>query len=175
MLKSRKTNNRKPLMAILLAILMLSSVIFVVSCSDSNGDMPVISDETETQPIETADKPTPEATKAETKVIAKIVDILEDMALEIEEMEEQVDTLNDYAEELDEDLGDVEDYLFGDDDDCDCCDDDDCDCCDCCDDEEFFEVECPKCGEVICLDEDFDADEVICPACNETIPLEDEE
>lgn len=112
--------------------------------------------------------------KAETKVIAKIVDILEDMALEIEEMEEQVDTLNDYAEELDEDLGDVEDYLFGEDE-CDCdCDDDECDCCDCCD-EDFFEVECPKCGEVICLDEDFDADEVICPACNETIPLEDEE
>ena len=49
--------------------------------------------------------------KAETKVIAKIVDILEDMALEIEEMEEQVDTLNDYAEELDEDLGDVEDKI----------------------------------------------------------------
>ena len=113
-------------------------------------------------------------TKAESKIIAKMVDILEDMALEIEEMEEQVDTLNDYAEELDEDLGDVEDYLFGDEDDCDCCDDDDCDCCDCCD-EEFFEVECPKCGEIICLDEDFDADEVICPACNETIPLEDEE
>lgn len=110
--------------------------------------------------------------KTETKVIAKIVDILEDMALEIEEMEEQVDTLNEYAEELDQDLGAVEEYVF--DDECDCCDDDDCDCCDCCD-EDFFEVECPKCGEVICLDEDFDADEVICPACNETIPLEDEE
>ena len=110
--------------------------------------------------------------KTETKVIAKIVDILEDMALEIEEMEEQVDTLNEYAEELDQDLGAVEEYVY--DDECDCCDDDDCDCCDCCD-EDFFEVECPKCGEVICLDEDFDADEVICPACNETIPLEDEE
>ena len=110
--------------------------------------------------------------KTETKVIAKIVDILEDMALEIEEMEEQVDTLNEYAEELDQDLGAVEEYVF--DDECDCCDDDDCDYCDCCD-EDFFEVDCPKCGEVICLDEDFDADEVICPACNETIPLEDEE
>lgn len=109
--------------------------------------------------------------KTETKVITKIVDILEDMALEIEEMEGQVDTLNEYAEELDQDLGAVEEYVF---DDCDCCDDDDCDCCDCCDDD-FFEVECPKCGEVICLDEDFDADEVICPSCNESIPLEDEE
>lgn len=110
--------------------------------------------------------------KAETKIIEKIVDILEDMALEIEEMEETVDTLNDYAEELDEDLGDVEDYLFGDDDECDCCDDDECDCC--CDDG-FLEIECPKCGEIICVDEDYDADEIICPACNEKIDIDDEE
>ena len=111
--------------------------------------------------------------KQETKIIEKIVDILEDMALEIEEMEESVDTLNDYAEELDEDLGDVEDYLFGDDEcDCDCCDDDyDCDC-DCCDDG-FLEIECPKCGEIVCLEEDFDADEIVCPACNEKIEIDD--
>ena len=109
--------------------------------------------------------------KAETKVIAKIVDILEDMALEIEEMEESVDTLNDYAEELDEDLGDVEDYLFGDDDECDCCDDDDCDCC--CD-EGFLEIDCPNCGETICVDEDYNAEELICPACNEKINLDEE-
>ena len=111
--------------------------------------------------------------KQETKIIEKIVDILEDMALEIEEMEESVDTLNDYAEELDEDLGDVEDYLFGDDEcDCDCCDDD-CDCdCDCCDDG-FLEIECPKCGEIVCLEEDFDADEIVCPACNEKIEIDD--
>ncbi|MBE6718317.1 MAG: hypothetical protein E7574_03560 [Ruminococcaceae bacterium] len=109
--------------------------------------------------------------KQETKVIAKIVDILEDMALEIEEMEESVDTLNDYAEELDEDLGDVEDYLFGEDDDCDCCDDDcDCDCCD----EGFLEIDCPKCGETICIDEDYDEDEIICPACNEKIDIDED-
>lgn len=108
--------------------------------------------------------------KQETKIIEKIVDILEDMALEIEEMEETVDTLNDYAEELDEDLGDVEDYLFGEDDECDCCDDDcDCDCCD----EGFLEIDCPKCGETICIDEDYDEDEIICPACNEKIEIDD--
>ena len=108
--------------------------------------------------------------KQETKIIEKIVDILEDMALEIEEMEESVDTLNDYADELDEDLGDVEDYLFGEDDECDCCDDDcDCDCCD----EGFLEIDCPKCGETICIDEDYDEDEIICPACNEKIEIDD--
>ena len=77
--------------------------------------------------------------KQETKIIEKIVDILEDMALEIEEMEENVDTLNDYAEELDEDLGDVEDYLFGDDE------------CDCCDDEEFLDEDCEDCE--VCIEE----------------------
>ena len=112
--------------------------------------------------------------KQETKIIEKIVDILEDMALEIEEMEESVDTLNDYAEELDEDLGDVEDYLFGEDE-CDCCDDDDdCDCCDCID-EGFLEIECPKCGEIICIDEDYEEDAIICPACNEKLAIEDED
>ena len=112
--------------------------------------------------------------KQETKIIEKIVDILEDMALEIEEMEESVDTLNDYAEELDEDLGDVEDYLFGDEDDCDCCDDDDCDCCDCLDDG-FFEIECPECNEIICVDEDFEGDVIECPACNKKFNIEDED
>ena len=62
------------------------------------------------------------------------------------------------------------DYLFGEDDECDCCDDDcDCDCCD----EGFLELECPKCGEVICIDEDYDEDEIICPACNEKIEIDD--
>ena len=111
--------------------------------------------------------------KAETKVIEKIIDILEDMALEIEEMEETVDTLNDYAEELDEDLGDVEDYLFGEDE-CDCdCDDDECDFCDCEDD--FFEIECPECGDIICVDEDYEGDKIFGPSCNKEFKIIDED
>lgn len=108
----------------------------------------------------------------ETKILDKIIDILEDMALEIEELEYSVDTVKEYAEELDEDLGDVEEYLFGEDE-CDC-DDDDCDCCDCCDDG-FFEIECPECGEIICVDEDFEGDVIECPACNKQFKIEDED
>ena len=108
----------------------------------------------------------------EKKILDKIIDILEDMALEIEDMEESIDTLGEYAEELDEDLGDVEEYLFGEDE-CDC-DDDDCDCCDCCDDG-FFEIECPECGEIICVDEDFEGDVIECPACNKQFKIEDED
>ena len=87
----------------------------------------------------------------------------------------------DYCEELDEDLGDVEEVLLEDeeydedewDDDCCDCDCDDCDCdgdcddcdCDCCCDEDYFEIVCPSCGETVCFDESVNAEELICPAC----------
>ena len=110
----------------------------------------------------------------EGKLILALIDLVSDMATAISELEEDVDTAFDYCEELDEDLGAVEEMLL-DDEDCDCdCDDCDCDCddcdCDCdCDDEdeEYFEVECPACGEVICFDSTIDPEELVCPACGE--------
>lgn len=81
-------------------------------------------------------------TSKEGKIISEILDILTDMADEIAGLNEDVDTLYDYADELDADLGEVESELYGEFDDCDCldCEDfDDCDCdgdCACCSDEE---------------------------------------
>ena len=114
-------------------------------------------------------------TTKEGKLIAALIDLVGDMADAIEQLDEDIDTLSDYVEELDEDLGSVEELLY---DDCDCCDcdDDDCDCdgncCDCdeeCElaDEDFFEVECPACGETICFDGSIDPEELACPACGE--------
>ena len=112
-------------------------------------------------------------TTKEGKLIAALLDIVADMADAIEQLDEDLDTLNDYVEELDEDLGSVEELLY-DDCDCDCDDDFECDgnCCDCdedCElaDEDFFEVECPACGEVICFDGSIDPEELACPACGE--------
>ena len=107
----------------------------------------------------------------EGKLILALLDLVSDMAEEIAELEEDVDTVFDYCEELDEDLGAVEEMLL-DDEDCDCddcdCDCDDCDCdCDLDDEEEYFEVECPACGEVICFDSSIDPEELVCPACGE--------
>ena len=116
-----------------------------------------------------------DAATKEGKLIAALIDLVSDMADAIEELEEDVDTALDYCEELDEDLGAVEEMLLDDDCDCDCCDDDfecdgDCDCCDedcelC--DEDYFEVECPACGETICFDGSIDPEELACPACGE--------
>ena len=124
---------------------------------------------------------------AEGKLIAALIDMVDEMAKTIEILDATIDELNDYIEEIDEDLGDVEEYLCEEDecdcdcDDCDCdCDDCDCDCdCDCCDcdeDGDFFEIECPSCGEIICFDASIDPEDLICPACHAKIAcLVDEE
>ena len=108
----------------------------------------------------------------EGKLILALIDLVSDMADSIAELEEDVDTALDYCEELDEDLGEVEQLLIDEDEDCDCdccCDDCDEDCCDDCDldEEDYFEVECPGCGETICFDGSIDPEELVCPACGE--------
>ncbi|MEG2117597.1 MAG: hypothetical protein RRY76_00155 [Clostridia bacterium] len=84
----------------------------------------------------------------EGKIIKAIAELLEGVTLSISDLEEETKRINDYVEELDEDLAGVEDELYGDDE-CDCgcgdCDDDDddswswdndeeCHCGDCCED-----------------------------------------
>ena len=104
----------------------------------------------------------------EKKILSAVVDLLDDMALAVTEIEEDIDYLSDYAEELDSDLGDVERDIY------DCEDDDcDCDCCDCEDDEDYYEAVCPKCGEIIYLDEDLlQCDDILCPECGEKLICE---
>ena len=124
-----------------------------------------------------------ESTK-EGKLLAALIDLVGEMTDAIAEIDEDLDTLNDYIEEIDEDLGSVEEMLY--DCDCDCDDDCDCDgnCCDCDEDCEladgdYFEVECPSCGEVVCFDESIDPEDLACPACGEKfeciIPVDEDE
>ena len=108
----------------------------------------------------------------EGKVIAALLDLVSEMALAIEDLEDEVAELGEYIEEIDEDLGDVEELLYEDEEDYD--DDYECDgdCCNCdeeCDlaDDDFYEVECPSCGEIVCFDESVDPEDLACPACGE--------
>lgn len=97
----------------------------------------------------------------EGKLFDKMLGIIGDMAESIAKLEDECKNLRAYIEEIDEDLGALEEEWYCDDDDCDCCDDDDCDCCDC------YEITCPACGEQVCLDEDIDPSNITCPACGE--------
>jgi len=114
----------------------------------------------------------------EGKVLLAVIDMISDMAEDITDIAEDIEYLDEYIEELDEDLGALEEYVYELDDECeyDECEDCECDCddCDCdCeyngedDDEEYFEVECPSCGETVCFDSTIDPEELICPSCGE--------
>ncbi len=105
----------------------------------------------------------------EKKILAAVVDLLDDMAIAVTEAEEEIDRLDEYCEELDSDLGDVESDIY------ECDDDDECDCCDCddCDDDDYYEAVCPKCGEIIYLDDELlGCDDILCPKCGEKLICE---
>ena len=108
--------------------------------------------------------------KDEVKIIKELIAVLEDVAYEIEEQDEIMGEMQEQLDAVDEDLDELEEFVYEDFDDCDCCDDD-CDC-GCCDDD-YFEVECPACGEVICLDESIlDEGSIECPACHENLEFD---
>ncbi len=98
-----------------------------------------------------------DANSSEVKLINGIIDLLGDVTEAIEEIDCDLETLSDYADELDEDLGAVEEYIY---DDCDCCCDDDCDCCD-----DLYCVECPSCGAVNHFDDAADPEDLECEEC----------
>jgi len=106
----------------------------------------------------------------EAKVLSAIIELLDDMTFAVEELEEQQDLINEDLDDLDEIVGELEEYVY-DDCDCDCCDCDDCDC----DGIDFEDVTCPACGAEIELDDDIISDDCsyfICPECNEKIDID---
>lgn len=94
----------------------------------------------------------------EGKLLNAMLDVIVDMADELEMLDEKQDDMLDLISEIAED-------------DCDC------DCCDCDDDLDYFEIQCEKCGHTICLDEDLldSDDDIVCPVCGEVIELEFED
>lgn len=132
-----------------------------------------------------------DTTTSEGKIIKALAELCDQMAAEIETLRDELDVANEYIEELDEDLGSVEEVVYDvdddcccdDEDDCDCCDcddDDDCDCCDCgcdCDDdeEEFYVAMCPHCGGKVYFDDSVNPEDVVCPACQKPLITDEDE
>ena len=117
-----------------------------------------------------------EGNSKEGKIISEMLTLIGDMADKINALEADNKELHEYVEELDQDLGEVEEELyFGDD--YDDYEDDDYEDYDDLNDEEdydgeddgFYEIECPSCGELVCFDDSLEVDELVCPACGEKI------
>lgn len=123
--------------------------------------------------------------KAENKLLLEMLSVMEEMAQQLAETNEDLDELSDYIEDMDADLAEVEEMIFEDDDcdcgcDCDDCDCDDCDDCDCdCDCEQELSFDCPNCGKTVMIkasDIDFD-ESPVCSACGQPffVDVEDED
>ena len=110
----------------------------------------------------------------EGKILTELLSLVGDMADKIAALDADNKKLREYVEELDQDLGSVEEDLYVDDgddydeddeeeDDTDE-DDEDMD-----DDSGYYELICPSCGEHICFDDSLEPDELVCPACGQKV------
>ena len=101
------------------------------------------------------------------KVLTAISDILEDLAYDLEDAQDSLAEVGEQVELIDEDLEALENDYYEDDDECDC---------DCCDDDDCYEVECPNCGETICIDGSIvEEGEMECPNCGEHLEFDYDE
>ena len=106
--------------------------------------------------------------KKEGKLLAAIIDLLEDIALEIEDIEDEQAELSEGLDAVSDDLEDVEDLVFEDYDDDDEYEEDELD-----EDEDCYATTCPTCEETIYFDESILEDgEVICPNCGEKLEFD---
>ena len=109
--------------------------------------------------------------KKEGKLLAAIIDVLEDIALELSDIEDAQEELGDGLDAVSDDLEDVEDLLYGEDDEDD--DEDAYELDDLGEDEECYATTCPTCEETIYFDESVLEDgEVICPNCGEKLEFD---
>ena len=98
----------------------------------------------------------------EGKLFNAIIDTLDDLAMSVSDMDDELDVINEELDAIGEELTDVEEDLYGEDDECDCDDDDD-----------VYSVVCPTCGEEIYLDESLlDQGGIKCPACGEELEFD---
>ena len=105
--------------------------------------------------------------KKEGKLLSAIIDVLEDIALEIEDIEDEQAELADGLDAVSDDLEDVEDIVFGDDEDDEYYEDD------LDEDEDCYATTCPTCEETIYFDESILEDgEVVCPNCGEKLEFD---
>ena len=101
----------------------------------------------------------------EAKLISVMIGILEEIGLSIEELEENALALGEEIDVLSDDLADVEEVVFEDEDDEDEDEEDY--------DDDWFEVECPNCEEPLIIDDEaLEAGVVECPNCQTKFALD---
>ena len=101
----------------------------------------------------------------EGELFLAIADVLDEIALEVEDLTDEVMELGDGLDVISDDLGDVEDIVYDEDED-DYEDEED-------DEEECYATTCPECEEEIFFDDSVLEDgKVECPNCGATLEFD---
>ena len=102
----------------------------------------------------------------EGKILAAIIDVLGDIAINIEDIDADLADLTDVVGDVEDSLMDLEDEVYGDGDDSEY--DGDLD-----DDDALYEITCPNCNNTITADYDVLANGTIdCPNCGSTLEFD---
>lgn len=110
----------------------------------------------------------------EGKVINAIIDLLGDLTTDLEDTQDACAELGEQINAVDEDLAELEDFIYEEYED----EEDECEGCCGCDDEddELYEVECPNCHDIIYIDDKMLEDEgMTCPNCGTNLEFDFEE
>ena len=106
------------------------------------------------------------ASTKEGRIMKEMLEILDDLALTVTDIESDVAELSEQVDAIDEDLGSVEEDIYGDDE-CECEDDDEFN------DEDLYEVVCPTCGDTVYVDDEIlDDGSIDCPNCGELLEFD---
>lgn len=120
-------------------------------------------------------------TTKEGKVLGQVLEVLQATVLYVDDLQDQVDELTELCENLDADLGEVEEFLLDDEDDLDFDDEDDDydfddEDCDFDEEEDLYETVCPTCENTIVLaDSILDEGSMKCPCCGELLEFDYDE
>ena len=96
----------------------------------------------------------------EGKLLKVMIDILDDVALELQDIRDEQGELEEGLDAVSDDLSDVETYLYEQDDEED-------------GDDEVYQTTCPNCEEDIFFDETILADgSILCPNCGEKLEFD---
>ncbi len=110
--------------------------------------------------------------KPEGKMIRAIVDMLEDVAGAVSEVEENARNVSDELDRIEEELDTLGEFVFDDDDE----EDEDYGGDDFEFDDSLYEIKCPTCGEVVTLDETMlEEGSMVCPKCGELLEFDSDD
>lgn len=98
-------------------------------------------------------------TKPETKLINAMIDLIDDIALTVADLDDELAVVTEQVDLIDEDLESLEEDFYEDEED----DEDD----------ELIKITCPNCGDDIYIDDAILNDgELQCPNCGETLEFD---